>query len=218
MTAPVEPTLDAPAAEPTPATGPAPQEGAKPDPQRTTTQGEDIASLPDWAQKAIRDARSEAAKSRTTAKQSAAEEARQELTQQIAKALGLGDDEPVDPAELTSQIEHAQAVAWRNGVELQVHRLAARHGADPDALLDSNAFIDSLDDLVEDDPRSSDFATALEAKVQAALERSPKYRAAAGQAPPAAPRPDPSQGPKGPAAPTRPTSLFDAINRHITAK
>lgn len=214
MTAPVEPTLDAPADDPRPTPDRQPEPRPARDPQ--ATDAEDFASLPDWAQKAIRDARNDAAKSRTTAKQTAAEEARQALTAQIARALGLGEEDTVDPDDLAEQIEQAQATAWRNGVELQVHRVATRLGGDAEALLDSNSFIDMLDDLVEVDPRSPEFATQLESKVLAAMEKSSKYRAATGQAPPAAPRPDPSQGPKGPAAPARPTSLFDAISRHVS--
>lgn len=206
MTQPVEPTPGAPAPEPTPTPTPA---GPAP--------AEDITSLPDWAQRQIRDARAEAAKSRTTAKQTAAEEARQQTLAQVAKALGIGKEgEPVDPADLTAQIEAAQAAAWVSGVELQVHRFAGRLGADAEALLDSNAFRDTLDDLVDDDPRSTKFATALEAKVLEALTRNPGKYKANGQAPvgTTAPRPDPSQGSRGAAPQQRATSLREAIDRH----
>jgi hypothetical protein len=202
VTAPTEPTPGAPAAEPTPQPAPTPVEPAKP------AATEDITSLPEWAQKQIRDARAEAAKSRTTAKQTAADEARQETLATIAKALGIGEEgKPVDPAQLTAQIEQAQAEAWRSTVELQVYRHAPQHA---DALLDSLKFIDSLDELVEMDPRSPDFATALEAKVQEAVAGK-----ANGQAPVAtAPRPDPSQGARGAPATGRPTSLGQAIDAH----
>src|SRR5258706_8218873 len=168
MTQP-EPTPGAPVIEPTPQQPPVDSAPA----------AEDITSLPDWAQKQIRDARAEAAKARTSAKQTAAETARQETLAQVAKALGMGKEgEPVDPAALTAQIEAAQNAAWVSSVELQVHRAAAALGADPEALLDSNAFRDTLDDLVDDDPRSADFATALQTKVQEALAKHPtKYRA-----------------------------------------
>lgn len=220
MTAPIEPTPGAPATEPTPQTAPAP--GAPAEPAQST---EDISSLPDWAQKQLKDARSEAAKARTTAKQNAAQEAREAVTAQIAKALGIGQEgEPVSAEDLAGQIEQAQAAAWVSGVELQVYRIAGRLGADAEALLDSNKFRDMLDDLLEDDPRTADFATALEAKVQEALEKNPaKYKAAttgmAGQAPaaPTTPRPDPSQGARGPAL-TRPTSLGEAVAQHLAAQ
>lgn len=211
MTQP-EPTPGAPATEPTPQT--TPPAGLAPVVAPAT---EDITSLPDWAQKQIRDARAEAAKSRTTAKQTAAEEARQQTLAQVAKALGMGTEgEPVDPAALTAQIEAAQNAAWVSSVELQVHRAAAALGADPEALLDSNAFRDTLDDLVDEDPRSADFATALQTKVQEALAKNPtKYRAN-GQAPstPAAPRPDPSQGSRGGAQPRFSGNLTEAISQH----
>lgn len=216
MTAPVEPTPGAPADDPTPNAAPSPAE-----PQRTepVQPAEDISSLPDWAQKQIRDARAEAGKARTGAKQAAAEEATAELTARLARALGLAGDEPVDPDELTAQIEQAQSVAWRNGVELQVFRAAGALGANPDALLDSMAFIDSLDDLVDEDPRSPEFAAALQTKVQEALARSNSYKAT-GQAPAAtsAPRPDPSQGARGASPAARPTSLFDAISQAVGPK
>ena len=113
----------------------------------------------------------------------------------------------------------AQAAAWRSGVELQVHRVASRLGGNADALLDSLSFIDSLDDLVDEDPRSAEFSTQLEAKVQAAMEKNQNYRAT-GQAPAAspAPRPDPSQGPRGASPAARPTSLFDAISKAVGPK
>lgn len=180
---------------------------------------EDISTLPDWAQKAIREARAEAGKARTTAKQNAADQARAEVTAQIAKALGLAQDDPVDPAALTAQIEQAQGNAWRSAVELQVYRLAGQHGANPEALLDSLKFVDSLEELVAVDPRSPEFATALATKVQEAVAANPGYKAA-GQAPaaPTAPRPDPSQGSRGGTpTPTRGRSLTDAIRAHYGA-
>lgn len=203
MTAPTEPTPGAPA-------DPAQPLQPAVDPQAST---EDIASLPEWAQKQIRDARAEAAKSRTTAKQTAAEEARQQTLAQVAKALGLGDsDEPLTADEVASQIEAAQGAAWQAGVELNVYRLAPTLGANADALLDSLKFIDSLQDLVDEDPRSPEFATALTAKVQAALDANPNLRTA-GQAP-AAPRPDPSQGSRGTPPARFSGSLTDALKAH----
>lgn len=186
MTEPVQPTPGAPVEPPAQPAVPAP-----------TTPIEDLASLPDWAQKQIRDARAEAGKARTNAKQQAAEEARQELTQQLAKALGLAEqDKPVDPAVLTEQIQQAQSAAWRSGTELQVHRVASRLGANAEALLDSMSFVDTLDDLVEVDPRSPEFAAALEAKVQQAMDRNASFKV-----PTRTMAPDPSQGRGGSSAP-----------------
>lgn len=82
----------APAAPPAaPATPPAPQ---APD------SGE-VSSLPDWAQKMIRDANAEAAKSRTTAKQNAVNEAMAEIGKKLGFVQG---DEKVTPEQLTEQL------------------------------------------------------------------------------------------------------------------
>jgi hypothetical protein len=212
VTAPIEPTPGAPATEPT-----APPE---PTPGAPTPPPEDITSLPDWAQKQIRDARAEAAKSRTSAKQTAAQEAERQTLAKVAKALGIGqDDEPVSAEELAGPIEDAQTAAWVSSVELQVYRTASTLGADADSLLDSNWFREQIDELGDMDPRTAEFKDALKAKVQEALQAKPDKFRAAGQAPasPTAPRPDPSQGSRGPAT-TRPTSLGDAIAQHMAAQ
>lgn len=196
MTEPVQPTPGAPVEPPAPTAVPAP-----------TTPIEDLASLPDWAQKQIRDARAEAGKARTEAKANAAKEARQSLAAEVAKALGIAGDEPPDPAELTRQISIAQDQAWTAAVELQVWRLAGEHGGDPGSMLDSMAFIASLDDLADVDPRSKEFREQLEAKVQAAAAKYPA-RSGTGQA--STPRPDPSQGAKPPTR-VRASSLTEAV-------
>ncbi|GEM_PF-2919452 len=79
--------------------------------QQPTTQEQpnSVDSLPEWAQSMVRDLRDENAKHRNKAKTAAeeaaqreqqqAEAARNELVQNIAKALGLADEEP-DPQHL----------------------------------------------------------------------------------------------------------------------
>lgn len=206
MTAPTEPTPGAPAPAPAPPAVPTPP-AAPPAAPPTATPAEDLASLPEWAQKTIRDARAEAGKARTDAKAAAAEEARRDMAAQVARALGIVSDEPPSPQQLTEQIERAQAQAWWAGVELQVHRFAPEVA---DSLLDSRAFIESLDDLVDLGPTSTEFRTALQAKVQEAAAKYPTKTG--GQASPG-PRPDPSQGSRG-AQTARPTSLTQAFQAH----
>lgn len=210
MTHPAEPTPGAPDTSTTITDDQAP--GA-PEQQNDS---QDITSLPDWAQKQIRDARAEAAKSRTTAKQTAAQEARQQTLAEVAKALGLGDDVDLSPEQMTEQISDAQTAAWLAVTEAQVWRIAGKLGANAEALLDSRSFLDSLDELDGDNPRDPEFVAQLEAKVQAAVEKNTHYRTA-GQAPSGTPKPDPSQGSRGPAI-ERPTSLGDAIAKHMAAQ
>jgi hypothetical protein len=119
----------------------------------------------------------------------AAEDARKEVAAQVAKALGQAADDPADPAELVTQIQEWQADAWGAASELNVIRAAAKAGADPERLLDSVAFVNTLDELMDMDPRSTEFRDAIAAKVAAAVAANPGFKAG-----PSAPRPDPGQG------------------------
>ncbi|MFD8948987.1 hypothetical protein ACFV0B_09060 [Streptomyces xanthophaeus] len=114
-------------------------------------------------------ARAEAGKGRVNAKQQAAETARAELTAQL---LGILDPsragQQATPEELTQQLTTAQAQARQTAVELAVYRTAATAGADPDALLDSRQFADSLANV---DPANTDAVTAA---IKAAVLANPR--------------------------------------------
>lgn len=223
MTAPAEPTPGAPAPAPTPqppATPPA-QPPAPTPPPAAPTPGPafDPSSLTPEAQAYLK-AQIDAAdlKARTGSKANAAAEARKEMAAQVAKALGLAGDEPPDPAQLAQQVEAARDAAWASSVELQIFRTAGAAGANPEALLDSRSFIESLDDLYDLDPNSAEFRTALQAKVQ---EAAAKYPASTTPPAPGAqngPRPDPSQGTRGTPATARPTSLGEAVRQHYASR
>ncbi|QKN87649.1 scaffolding protein [Streptomyces phage Cumberbatch] len=118
-------------------------------------------------------ARKDAGRSRVTAKQQAADDARAQLAQEIGKAIGLvPGDTPPDPAQLTQQLTESQAQARQTAVELAVYRTARAAGADPDALLDSRAFAASLADV---DPADTDAVTDA---IKAAVQANPKLSAA----------------------------------------
>lgn len=140
--------------------------------QQATQVGEQHAvdDLPDWAQKIVRDARAEAASSRTNAKQQAADQARAELAQQIGKALGLVQDEQVDPAKLTEQLTASQAAQTEAARELAVFKAAAGAGADPARLLDSRSFLQSIADT---DPTD---AAKIAELVKIAVDTNPTFR------------------------------------------
>ncbi len=136
-----------------------------------------VESLPDAVQKIIREARDEAGKARTTAKANAAAEARDALAKEIGKALGLvKDDETPDPAKLTEQLTATQAQARQAAVELAVYKAAGKHSGDPVAILDSRAFLASVQAL---DPNGSDFNAAVDAAIKAAVDGNPKLKATA---------------------------------------
>ena len=150
---------------------------------------------PAKAEAEIKRLRTENGKDRTTAKQTAADEARTELAQKVAEALGLKQPEaaPVDPAQLTVQIEQAQAEARQTKVALAIFQNAGASGADPAALLDSASFLASVAQLDPSDP------AAVTAAIQAAVTANPRLGAAPGSR---LPLPNPAQGSSGSGAAT----------------
>jgi hypothetical protein len=175
-----------------------------------------VDSLPADVAKVIRDAREEAGKARTTAKQNAATEARNELLATISKAIGLGeDDKPPTPEELMQQLTQshserttAQEDAAAARIELHVYKTAHRLGANADALLDSRQFCDEIDNLDPSDPKA--FNAAVEKAINEALGRDPRLRAqGAGQS-----GGDLSGGTGESAATRRTGSLAGAIANH----
>jgi hypothetical protein len=162
-----------PAAQSAP-TGQQPGPGAQPQPT-------DLSTLPPDVRKLIEDTRAEAAKHRTE-KATATTEAQAAKAQRdaILKAAGFtpdGKDAAPDANALAAQLEQQQAVAWTNAIELNVFRTAQAAGANGEALLDSRAFIDSLDAFTEDDPQGADFRTKLEVHIKAYIEKHPAFKA-----------------------------------------
>lgn len=186
------------------------QPGSGADPWAGFTWDGKVESLPEPIAKVIRDAREDAGKARTTAKQNAANEARQSLAQEIGKALGIvKDDAPADPAELTrtittqtSRIGDLEGTVRQQAVELAIHGAATKHQANPAALLDSRSFLDKVKGL---DPTAEDFTTKLDDAIKAAVEGNQQLRA--GQAP----RRGGGDFPGGPGTTGRPTSLGQAV-------
>ena len=161
---PVAPAAPAPV-PPTPATLPPVPAATPPAP------GANLPDDPEALKAMIQSLRSENAKSRTDAKTSAADEARQSLAQQIGKALGLvADDAPVDPAQLV-ETNRSQSV------QLAVFK-AAPQGVKVNELLDSMSFNNAVSQL---DPASPDFSSQVQEAIKAAVAANPSLKA--GQAP-----------------------------------
>ncbi|MCX5229678.1 hypothetical protein [Streptomyces sp. NBC_00233] len=137
--------------------------------------GEDHATAVKRLEKELADARKEAAKNRTTAKQQAADEARTALAQEIGKALGLVKaDEAPDPEKLAAAIaEKDTALTAKDAdlrardVELAVWSRAEKAGAKASALLDSRSFVKTLAGL---DPAEKGFTKALDDAITAAVK------------------------------------------------
>ncbi|WP_131104034.1 hypothetical protein [Ornithinimicrobium sufpigmenti] len=131
---------------------------------------------PDKAKAEIERLRRENAKKRVDPKE-AAKTARDEVVQELGKALGLikdGDDAP-DPTELTQQVQAAQAAAREAAVELAVFKVAGKHQGDPNALLDSRTFLAKVSAL---DPQAEDFTSKVDAAIKDAVTDNPKLKAA----------------------------------------
>lgn len=115
----------------------------------------------------------------------------------LAKLLGLAPDEAPDPEKLTQQLNASQSETKQARVELAVYRVAGKHGADPDAVLDSRSFQNAVAQL---DPTAGDFAAQVDAALAAAVETNPRLRAAATEAPTAPAAPAQPATPAAPAA------------------
>ncbi|GAA1454145.1 hypothetical protein [Nocardiopsis tropica] len=171
---------------------------------------------PETARKEIEKLRRENASSRTNAKQQAAQEAIDELTGKLGRALGyVKDDQPPTAEELTKQLTEAakerdatQSELQQLRVERAAERAAREHGADVDVLLDSRSFATKLADL---DPSATDFSDTVNALVEKAVADNPKFKVAQAAASSSA---DFSGGP-GEQRNTRPSGLHAAFRNHF---
>lgn len=178
-----------------------------------------VGSLPGPVAKVIRDAREEAGKARTTAKANAANEARTELLGTISKALGLEGDQPPTAEQLTQQLTEshgkltaAEERAASAALELHVYKTAARLGANADALLDSRAFCDTIDNIDPSGMSPEEFNTTVEKAINEAIGRNAQLRTV-----PGAPRRGGGDFAGGPGTTGRPTSLGQAVAGALNA-
>ncbi|MEU4947720.1 hypothetical protein [Streptomyces lavendulae] len=145
--------------------------------------GDDLSVTVKRLEKDLADARKEAAKERTAAKQQAADTAVADLTAKLGRALGLvKDDAPADPKALADAIAQKEAALTEReaalrakDVELAVWARADKASAKAAALLDSRAFVKALADL---DPSAKGFTTALDDAIKAAVKDNPSFAAA----------------------------------------
>lgn len=164
---PAQPPAEPAATQQPPEVPAAPQEPAQP-----AWDGK-VESLPQGVQDLIKNLRSENAQKRTAAK-TAEDDANAKIAAAL-KALGIdtADEDPVKVAEQAKAERDAQQNAARNAqLQLSIYKLAAKTGADPDALLDSNSFLASLNGL---DPAD---VKAVEAAIKTAIDNNPKLKSA----------------------------------------
>lgn len=133
--------------------------------------GEDVSSLPEWAQTLIRKANADAADARTS--KTSAEKTAQDRVTAILTAAGIdtgeGEDDPVKAA--ADARETAENDARQARLELAVYKSAPTANADPAALLDSRAFLARAADL---DPSDQE---AVAGAIRDAIKDNPKLAA-----------------------------------------
>ena len=156
----------------------------------------------------LKAARDEAAQNRIKAREAASE--KDQLIQTLGKALGLvkDDDEQgkgPDADALTAQIADEQAKATSAARELAVYKAATSAGGDPDALLDSRRFLDSIKDV---DPTDG---TKITDAIKAAVNDNQNL---ASRRAPGASTADTASGPGGGSTPKADMSLADAVAGH----
>lgn len=134
----------------------------------------------------------------------------------FTRAIGL-TPEPDEPerspeeriGELASSLKHTK-------VELAVYRSAAKHGGDPDALLDSRGFLTKAFAL---DPGADDFDKAIGDAIGAAVAANPKLRTVAPEKPVKTAVPSGGDFGGGPAGSTGPDNWsVDDFRREINKK
>lgn len=162
-----------PAAPAAPGTPEAPPAAAK-DAAKADEDKGDLWDDPAKAKAEIERLRAENGRDRTAGKTEAAKAATDELTQKLAKALGLvkDDDEAPDASKLTAQLTEREAQAKQAQTELAVYKLAGKHSGDADALLDSRSFLAKIADI---DPTDT---AAIDAAVKQAVTENPKLKSA----------------------------------------
>lgn len=121
-----------------------------------------VESLPQGAQKIINDLRKAEGDERVSKK----------VLDQIAKVLNpdaKGDEKPT-AEQLTKQLAERDTATKQAQTELAVYKLAGKHGADADALLDSRAFLAKIAEI--DHTKTAD----VEKAIKEAVESNPKLK------------------------------------------
>ena len=177
-------------------------EGAQPGEQQQATDWDgNVESLPEGAQKIIRELRKEDGDERVAKKTL---EAIQKALNPDAKAGDKPDAEALTKALNDRATEAAEALQAKR--ELAVFRIAAKQGADADALLDSRAFLAKIADL--DPTKTAD----LEKAIKDAVTSNPKLKSVLAAGASGAD----FNGGTGEKR-TAPTTLTGALNKHYGA-
>lgn len=96
----------------------------------------------------------------------------------LAEKAGIDVDGKPDPDKLLADISSRDEQLKQTRIENAVLKVASKHGADLDALLDSRTF---LSELAELDPADKTFQANVEKAIKSAVEKNPRLKAQQGQ-------------------------------------
>ncbi|MGI5515303.1 hypothetical protein [Streptomyces sp. CA-106131] len=136
---------------------------------------------PDKAARLIDNLRSDLDAEKT--KRTSMESQFSEFMGKFGQLFGGGEQKQLTPEQIAQKAEESDRKARESAIHLTVFRTASKHGGDPDALLDSAAFVSAVNKL---DPASDTFAASVENAVKQAVEKNPRLKAADTTPPPPA--------------------------------
>lgn len=159
-TAPPDPAAPtAPPVAPTPT--PSPPPAAAPPAGAPVDLAAELAAVKAEAERWKHHSRTNEDRYKTTSEKLTAQET---ILKQLAEKAGITIDGAPDPAQLAAQLTAAQSTAQQRAIELAVFKAASAAGGNPDALLDSRAFMSKTAGLDLNDPDLTEKVKALVAE------------------------------------------------------
>lgn len=149
------------------------------------------------------------------------EQGQADFMKKMASLFGVttDDEKPPTPEQLAQQLAEEQTRtkasddrARQTTVELAVYKTAGTHGGDPDALLDSRSFANTIAKL---DPAADGFDTEVGKAVKAAVDGNSKLAA---KTPETKPEPTPAGGAPMDGAPGSKRQLGEADRKRMSDK
>ncbi|MGA5272286.1 hypothetical protein ACPCKL_00525 [Streptomyces cellulosae] len=97
-----------------------------------------------------------------------------EFMGKFGQLFGGGEEKKLTPEQIAQKAQESDQQARAATVKLAVFQTAGKHGADPEALLDSASFERAINKL---DPTADTFAANVEAAIKKAVENNPRLKA-----------------------------------------
>lgn len=94
--------------------------------------------------------------------------------EKFGQLFGNGEQKQLTPEQIAQKAEQSAQEAREANVRLAVYQSASKHGADPDALMDSTSFAKAVAKL---DPSADTFAANVEAAIKKAVESNARLKA-----------------------------------------